>query len=73
MSTVTPPAPPPSDAHLAQLADFVTSHRSVAVLTGAGCSTESNIPDYRSPTTGAYSTGFKPMTHQKVHNKDVVY
>ena len=64
-STVAPPAPPPTDAHLAQLVDFVTGHRRVAVLTGAGCSTESSIPDYRSPG-GAYSTGFKPMTHQKV-------
>lgn len=34
-------------------------------MTGAGCSTESNIPDYRGPN-GAYSTGFKPMTHQQV-------
>ncbi|KAJ0973178.1 hypothetical protein J5N97_021137 [Dioscorea zingiberensis] len=33
------------------------------VLTGAGISTESGIPDYRSPN-GAYSTGFKPITHQ---------
>ena len=39
--------------------------RDVAVLTGAGCSTESNIPDYRGPA-GAYSSGFKPMTHQQV-------
>ena len=39
--------------------------RNVAVLTGAGCSTESNIPDYRGPG-GAYSSGFKPMTHQQV-------
>ena len=39
---------------------------------GAGVSTESAIPDYRSPT-GAYSTGFKPMTHQdfmrNAHNR----
>ena len=34
-------------------------------LTGAGVSTESSIPDYRGPR-GAYSTGFKPMTHQQV-------
>jgi NAD-dependent deacetylase sirtuin 4 len=34
------------------------------VLTGAGMSTESGIPDYRSPN-GAYSSGFKPLTHQE--------
>ncbi|PKA66788.1 NAD-dependent protein deacetylase SRT2 [Apostasia shenzhenica] len=34
------------------------------VLTGAGLSTESGIPDYRSPS-GAYSSGFKPITHQE--------
>ncbi|MDN6887664.1 NAD-dependent protein deacetylase [Variovorax sp. CAN2819] len=29
------------------LADFATRHRKLFVLTGAGCSTESGIPDYR--------------------------
>lgn len=33
-------------------------------LTGAGFSTESGIPDYRSPE-GSYSKGHKPMTHQE--------
>ena len=31
----------------AALADFATRHRRLFVLTGAGCSTESGIPDYR--------------------------
>ncbi|MGJ7489814.1 NAD-dependent protein deacetylase [Variovorax sp. ZT4R33] len=31
----------------ASLADFVGRHRRLFVLTGAGCSTESGIPDYR--------------------------
>lgn len=39
--------------------------RQLVVLTGAGCSTESSVPDYRGPQ-GAYSTGFKPITHQQV-------
>lgn len=39
--------------------------RQLVVLTGAGCSTESGIPDYRGPQ-GAYQTGFKPMMHQQV-------
>ncbi|CAE7218509.1 SRT2, partial [Symbiodinium microadriaticum] len=34
-------------------------------LTGAGFSTESGIPDYRSPQ-GSYSKGHKPMTHQEL-------
>jgi len=32
---------------LAQLADFLDRHRNVLVLTGAGLSTASGIPDYR--------------------------
>ena len=65
---LTAPATPPiSDSQLAQLVDFVTSCKRLVVLTGAGCSTESNIPDYRGPK-GAYSTGFQPMTHQQVQS-----
>jgi NAD-dependent SIR2 family protein deacetylase len=35
------------DANSTALADFATRHRKLFVLTGAGCSTESGIPDYR--------------------------
>ena len=35
------------DADTAALADFATRHPRLFVLTGAGCSTESGIPDYR--------------------------
>ncbi len=37
--------PPVGDVHA--LRDFLLGHRRVFVLTGAGCSTESGIPDYR--------------------------
>jgi hypothetical protein len=62
------PAPacgPVSTADLEKLITFVHDHNNVLVITGAGCSTESNIPDYRGPR-GAYTSGFKPMTHQQV-------
>lgn len=59
-----PVTDPISNAQLAELVNFVTGCKRLLVLTGAGCSTESNIPDYRGPK-GAYSTGFQPMTHQQ--------
>ena len=51
-----PQVAPISEAHLTALAEFLLCNRRVTVLTGAGASTESNIPDYRGPR-GAYSTG----------------
>jgi NAD-dependent SIR2 family protein deacetylase len=42
------------------LEDFIARSRRLVVLTGAGCSTESGIPDYRSPG-GAWSR-HKPIT-----------
>jgi len=42
-----------------KLADFLTRARRLVVLTGAGCSTESGIPDYRSP--GGAWTRHKPV------------
>jgi NAD-dependent SIR2 family protein deacetylase len=44
---VSPAAAIPSAAPLDALADFVAASRSLVVLTGAGCSTGSGIPDYR--------------------------
>lgn len=41
------------------LATFIESARRLIVLTGAGCSTESGIPDYRSP--GGAWTRHKPI------------
>ena len=64
-----PVAEPISDRDLRTLVDWVSSCRRLVVLTGAGCSTESDIPDYRGPK-GAYSSGFKPMTHQQVSSPE---
>jgi NAD-dependent SIR2 family protein deacetylase len=49
-------APPPADPPLGSAADlreFVGRHPRLLVLTGAGCSTDSGIPDYRD-ATGAW-------------------
>ncbi len=42
-----PTLPPVPDATIDRLADLVQGARGTLVLTGAGCSTESGVPDYR--------------------------
>ena len=44
-----------------------TKEGGVLALTGAGLSTESGIPDYRSPD-GSYSKGHKPILHSEFIN-----
>ncbi len=47
---------------IADLERFISDHRRLFVLTGAGCSTESGIPDYRDADGAWKRTG--PMTFQ---------
>lgn len=47
---IVPVPPAEVDASsIARLAELIAASRRIMVLTGAGCSTESGIPDYRSP------------------------
>ena len=53
-----------------RLRAFIASSRRLVVLTGAGCSTESGIPDYRSP--GGAWTRHKPILYSSfVRSADV--
>eukprot|EP01119_Soliformovum_irregulare_P007122 TRINITY_DN19523_c0_g1_i1.p1 TRINITY_DN19523_c0_g1~~TRINITY_DN19523_c0_g1_i1.p1 ORF type:complete len:319 (+),score=40.41 TRINITY_DN19523_c0_g1_i1:39-995(+) len=45
-----------------RLFNFLKGKKNITYLTGAGVSTESGIPDYRSPN-GSYSKGHKPTTY----------
>src|SRR5262245_7539325 len=53
---------PTAAAPVAALGDFVARHRRLFVLTGAGCSTSSGIPDYRDAEGGW--TRAQPVTFQ---------
>lgn len=56
-----------ADAHVSQLRRFLEAARGrTAVLTGAGISTDSGIPDYRGPN-GVYmrNKDFKPLQYQE--------
>ena len=61
-----PNSRPISKEDTLRLADFINESKSLFVLTGAGISTESGIPDYRSEGVGLYTTSkHKPIQAQE--------
>ena len=68
VSTLTPPPPSPSSSpsptplshQISTVRSLLSQRRRVLCLTGAGLSTESGIPDYRSPGRPPHN----PITHQ---------
>ncbi|XP_033748111.1 NAD-dependent protein lipoamidase sirtuin-4, mitochondrial-like [Pecten maximus] len=50
-----PKSEPVNDLDINDLRDFLLSNNKILVLTGAGLSTESGIPDYRSEGVGLYA------------------
>lgn len=55
----------PTEGIVERLQSFMTAHKRIVVITGAGLSTESGIPDYRSADVGLYSRkNYKPMQYQ---------
>ncbi|KAL7742809.1 hypothetical protein ACLKA6_019618 [Drosophila palustris] len=57
---------PALEDDIKRLEDFLLSKPNILVLTGAGISTESGIPDYRSAGVGLYArTNHKPIQHME--------
>lgn len=61
-----PVSRPIDPTDLERLQEFVSQARRLFVITGAGLSTESGIPDYRSEGVGLYArTDRRPMQHME--------
>lgn len=59
-----PACQPPNPVEVQQLQHFVSNSKRLFVMTGAGISTESGIPDYRSEGVGLYArTDRRPIKH----------
>lgn len=52
-----------------EIANFIMNSNNLVVITGAGMSTSSGIPDYRSPE-GSYSKGHKPIINSDFINNE---
>uniref|UniRef100_A0A8C3MWZ8 NAD-dependent protein deacylase n=1 Tax=Geospiza parvula TaxID=87175 RepID=A0A8C3MWZ8_GEOPR len=62
--TFVPACLPPDPAEVEELQRFVSNSKRLFVMTGAGISTESGIPDYRSEGVGLYArTDRRPVQH----------
>lgn len=60
-----PVSEPVKEENILQLRNFIKHNNQICVLTGAGISTESGIPDYRSAGVGLYArSSRKPVLYQ---------
>jgi len=60
----TPLDPASREQALQELTELVGASKRLLVVTGAGISTASGIPDYRGPQ-GSYRSGHRPISHQE--------
>lgn len=64
LQSLAPHIPRLAALELEPIIKHISQARRLLVVTGAGMSTGSGIPDYRSPN-GSYSRGHKPMQHKE--------
>lgn len=56
-----------------RLKEFIDKHHRLCILTGAGISTESGIPDYRSAEVGLYArSNHKPVLYKEFCNSEAI-
>jgi NAD+-dependent protein deacetylase sirtuin 4 len=58
-----------SELEFEHLKEFISKNKPITILSGAGLSTESGIPDYRSPN-GSYSKGHRPIQFQEYRSSE---
>lgn len=69
LSTFVPQYREPSNEEIDKLQEFINQTKNLFILTGAGISTESGIPDYRSEKVGLYNrTNRRPIEHSEFMN-----
>ena len=73
-----PKCAPVSHSDLEKANEFVRSKKRLFIITGAGLSTESGIPDYRSPEVGLYErTNHRPIQHfefiKQAHRRQIYW
>src|SRR5438270_10615684 len=70
-SPFVPNHEPPDEEEIEHLQRVIDDSRRMTVLTGAGVSTESGLPDYRSREVGLFSrTTYRPITIQEFVESD---
>ncbi|KAL0129043.1 hypothetical protein PUN28_004029 [Cardiocondyla obscurior] len=68
-----PKCNPASTEDVMKLKEFIDKHERLCVLTGAGISTESGIPDYRSAEVGLYArSNHRPVLYKEFCSSEAI-
>lgn len=71
--TFVPQCQPVRKEDLLKLKNFLNRYEKLCVVTGAGVSTESGIPDYRSPEVGLYARSLRrPVSYKDFCSSEAI-